>query len=37
LLAAERRRYEKLLAATVPGPGGLDRLERALGEIERAR
>jgi hypothetical protein len=37
LLDAEARRYEELLAGAVPGSGGLERLERALDEIERAR
>jgi hypothetical protein len=37
LLDAERRRYEELLAAAAPGTGGLDRLEHALDELERAR
>jgi hypothetical protein len=37
LLASEARRYEELLAGAVPGPAGLERLERALAELERAR
>jgi hypothetical protein len=37
LLGEERRRYDELLAAVAPGPGGLERLERALDAIERAR
>jgi hypothetical protein len=37
LLDAEARRYEELLAGAAPGTGGLERLERALDEVERAR
>jgi hypothetical protein len=37
LLDSERRRFDELLAAAAPGTGGLDRLERALDELERAR